>query len=187
MNYFSWIKLISVLIHLKYEQSFPVSLTISVKFYLRPLKPFFVLPHSTTSHRKYCIYQTICKSKQIKFIRKLLQIIIPYGSNTFLRAASLSKLDNMVNNTSLSSVQSMLNFLQNGRYSFIFTVQLVHTTNGKSPPKICLSTPVNFHLSITPLLVHKVILTIPTTSPFLYTLAISHLPLFDCNRPNNLH
>ena len=130
MNYFSWIKLISVLIHLKYEQSFPVSLIISVKFYLRPLKPFFVLPHSTTSHRKYCIYQTICKSKQIKFIRKLLQIIIPYGSNTFLRAASLSKLDNMVNNTSLSSVQSMLNFLQNGRYSFIFTVQLVHTTNG---------------------------------------------------------
>ena len=39
------------------------------------------------------------------------------------------------------------------------------------PPKICLSTPVNFHLSITPLLVHKVILTIPTNNPFLYTLA----------------
>ena len=41
----------------------------------------------------------------------------------------------------------------------------------QSPPKICLFTPVNFHLSITPLLVHKVILTIPTNNPFLYTLA----------------
>ena len=33
--------------------------------------PYFVLPHSTTPHHKYWIYQTISHTKPIKFIIKL--------------------------------------------------------------------------------------------------------------------
>ena len=68
---------------------------------------YFVQPHWTTSHLKYWIYRTICKVKQIKFKIKLyIQIIILYGSNTLpikklRRAATLSKLDNMVNSNSI--------------------------------------------------------------------------------------
>ena len=43
------------------------------------------------------------------------------------------------------------------------------------PPKIRSSTSVNCYLPIPPLLVHKLILTIPTNSSFLYT-----SPIFDC-------
>ena len=55
------------------------------------------------------------------------------------------------------------------------------------PPKIRSSTPVNFHLSIPLLLFNKVIHTIPTNIPFLYPLAIFHLPIFTYNHPSNLH
>ena len=49
------------------------------------------------------------------------------------------------------------------------------------------SSSVNFHFPISPLLVHKIILIIPTNTPFLYNSAIFHLPLFAYNHPNNLH
>ena len=69
----------------------------------------------------------------------------------------------------------MLDSLQNSRCSFIFTTLLVlHTTTLKSPLKICSSTSVNFYLHIPPLIVHKIILTISTNTPFLYTSAIFH-------------
>ena len=42
----------------------------------------------------------------------------------------------------------------------------------QSPPKIRSSTSVNFHLPIPPLLLNKIILTIPTSTPFLCTSAI---------------
>ena len=42
------------------------------------------------------------------------------------RAVSISKLDSMVNSNSIFNI---LKSLQNGRYSFIFTTLLVHTTN----------------------------------------------------------
>ena len=57
----------------------------------------------------------------------------------------------------------------------------------QSPPKICSSTSVNFHLHISPLLFDKLTLTIPANTPFLYTLVIFHLPIFAYNHPSNLH
>ena len=49
------------------------------------------------------------------------------------------------------------------------------------------SSSVNFHFPISPLLVHKIILTIPTNTPFLYNSVIFHHPFFAYNYPNNLH
>ena len=86
-----------------------------------------------------------------------------------LRAASFSKLDNKVN---------------------IFATLLVHTatsTVSKTRSKIRFYTSVNFHLPFPPLLVHKIILTIPTNTPFLYTSAIFNLPIFSYNHSNNLN
>ena len=57
----------------------------------------------------------------------------------------------------------------------------------QSPPKTFSSTLVNFHFPIPPLLVHKIILTTPTNTLFLYTSANSHLPIIAYNHPNNLH
>ena len=55
-----------------------------------------------------------------------------------------------------------------------------------SSPKIRSATSINFHLNIPTLLIHKIILTMHTHNPSHYTPAISHLPLFPYNRPNNL-
>ena len=55
----------------------------------------------------------------------------------------------------------------------------------QSPPTICSSTSVNFHLAT--LLVHKIILIIPTNTPFLYTSAVLHLLISACKHPSNLH
>ena len=49
------------------------------------------------------------------------------------------------------------------------------------------STSVNFHLPVSPLPVHKIILTIPTNTPFLYISAILHLLFCVYNHPNKLH
>ena len=57
----------------------------------------------------------------------------------------------------------------------------------KSLPKIRFSTSVNFHLPVPPLLVHKIILTIPSNTPFLYASVILHLLIFAYNLPSNLH
>ena len=51
----------------------------------------------------------------------------------------------------------------------------------QSPPKISSTTSTNFHLPIPSLLVHKIILTIPTNTPFLY---ISSTPPYVCVQPS---
>ena len=61
----------------------------------------------------------------------------------------------------------MLNYLQNGRCSS--QSYLCIQPSLQSPPKFGFSTLDNFHLPIPPLLVCKIILTIPTKTPFLYT------------------
>ena len=63
----------------------------------------------------------------------------------------------------------MLNYLQNGRCSS--QSYLCIQPSLQSPPKFGFSTLDNFHLPIPPLLVCKIILTIPTKTPFLYTSA----------------
>ena len=57
----------------------------------------------------------------------------------------------------------------------------------QSPPKMCFSTSVNFYLPIPPLLIYKIMLTIPNNTPFLYTSVILHPLIFVYNLPNNLH
>ena len=87
----------------------------------------------------------------------------------------------------LYPTESMLNSLQNGMCSFIIRILLVYTitisVSTKNPP----SSSVNIYLPIPPLLVHKIILTIRTNTPFLYTSAIFHLRIFAYNHPNNLN
>ena len=95
--------------------------------------------------------------------------------------------DNKVNNNSIF----------NKRYAEFSTKWwvLVHFHNTtcacnhplQSPPKIRSSTSANFHLLILLLIVHKIVLSIPTNSSFLYTSAIFHLPIFAYYHPNNLH
>ena len=57
----------------------------------------------------------------------------------------------------------------------------------QSLPTNSSSSSVNFHFPISPLLVHKIILTIPFNTRFLYNSAIFHHPLFAYNHPKNLH
>ena len=95
---------------------------------------YFFLQHSNTHHHRYWIYQTICPAKSIKFIIKLYTDHnnlwvkhITHQKAESLRAASLSILGNTINNK-LSSIQGILNSLQNGKCSLIFRTLLMHIT-----------------------------------------------------------
>ena len=57
----------------------------------------------------------------------------------------------------------------------------------QSTTKIVFSTSVKFHLPFPPLLFKKIILTIHTNTPFLYTAAFSHLSIFAYNHTTNLY
>ena len=121
MNCFSWIKLIPTLIHLKhlYSNSLNLvlpSLTISVKFYPKQLKPFFntiliiffieftilsnsIWPRATTS-----IGYTKPYVKPIKLYADHNTLLVKQATHKKIesfRAASLSKLDNTFNNNSI--------------------------------------------------------------------------------------
>ena len=128
-------------------------------------------PIPTTGHHKDWIYQTICQAKPIKFFIKLytdhntLLVKLPaYQKTESFRAASLSKLDNTVNNN------AMLNSLENGRCSFIFTT--LYLPPLQSLPKIRSSISVNFPLPTSPSFVHKIILAIQTNTPFYYSTTV---------------
>ena len=53
----------------------------------------------------------------------------------------------------------------------------------RSPPKTCSSTLVSFYFPISPSFVHKIIIAIPTNTPFLYTSATLHPSNF-CVQPS---
>ena len=57
----------------------------------------------------------------------------------------------------------------------------------QSPPKSRSSTSIKFHLSISFLLIHKIIFTIPINLLFLYTSVIFYLLHFAYNHSNNLN
>ena len=57
----------------------------------------------------------------------------------------------------------------------------------QSPPKIWLFNSVNFYLPTPSLLFDKFFLKIPGNTPFLFTSAISHHPIFAYNHPSKLH
>ena len=81
----------------------------------------------------------------------------------------------------------MLNYLQSGRCSLFFTTLIEYKTTPTISTKTLFSTSVNFHLPIPPLLFNKIILTIPTNTPFIYTAATFYLPVFAYNDFSNLH
>ena len=137
------------------------------------------------------MYQTRCQAQPIKFIIKLYinhnTLFIKYATyqkTESSRAASLSKLDNMVNSNSIS----------NTNYSEFFKKQLVlfHFHN----PTCAYNHPYNLnqifssansHLSNLPLIVRKIIFIIPTNTPFFYSSALFHFPIFAYSDPYNLH
>ena len=103
----------------------------------------------------------------------------------YLKAASISKLDNTVNNNSVFNVSWIL-------YKMISAVsfsqpylckQPPHNLHQNSVPPI----PAIFYLPILPFIFRKIILTIPTNTLFLYTSVIFHLPFFAHNQPYSLH
>ena len=95
---------------------------------------YFVLPQASTRHHKYWIYQTICQAKPIKFIIKLCTDHYNLWDNTLPNKkaesarAVLFQSQTARSTTTPSSIQSMLIFLQSGRYSFIFRTLFVQTT-----------------------------------------------------------
>ena len=88
--------------------------------------PCFSLAHSTTCHHKYWIYQTIWQAKPIKLIIKLYQD----QNNLWVKDANHQKAESLRTRSAITIylIQSMLNSVQNGRYFFIITNLLVHTT-----------------------------------------------------------
>ena len=146
----------------------------------------FVLSNLTTRH-KYWICQSVCQAKPLKFLIRLYTDhknlwVKPIKELILIRASSLSKLDNTINNYSVLIINA-LNSLRNSRWSLISNSYLCIQPPLQSPPKIYSSTSANFHLSITPLLVHKTIHTIPTNTSIVYTSAIFHLLIFAYSHP----
>ena len=167
MTCFARIKLILVQIHLKYWYCNTTSLQLplfprrlclnetllnTILIMLLIGSPILLLPYSTT-YRNYWIYQTIYQANSVKFIIKLytnhstlLVKRATYQKSESLRVASLSKINSGSTSTQ-SSVQSVLNFLQNGRRSFIFTTLLLH----KISPKIFTKNPFPHFIYSSPL------------------------------------
>ena len=78
----------------------------------------------------------------------------------------------------------MLNSLQNGKGSLIFTNLLVHINNLTNSIRNPIRQFSKFWPPYFPLLVHKTILTIPINIPFLHTSAIFHLRFLSCSHPS---
>ena len=175
-------------------------LTISVKFYPSQLEPLFntilimvfigfsilsysIQPHAY--HHKYWIHQTISQAQPIRFNIKLYTDHntlcvkhVTHEQAESLRAASLSKLDNTVNNNSIFNTK-YAEFFTKWQVLLYFhnpTCGYNHSYNlhQKSFP---LPTLVNFHVPIQYLLFKKIILKIPANAPFLSTSAIFYLPI----------
>ena len=104
----------------------------------------------------------------------------------FLITAFLSKLDNTVNSNSIFNTkyaefftkwQVLLQF-----YNPTCAYNHSYNLHQKSVPLVQPTFSILFHSYF-----NKVILTTPPNTPFLYTLAIFHLPVFAYNHPRNLH
>ena len=142
--------------------------------------PFTLFNHTPP---QVLIYQTTCQAKPIKFLiilhkdhKTLWAKYIIHEKGESLRVACLSTLDNTVNSYKiLSSIQSMLISLSNVDAPSFSQPYLCLQSPLQSPPKIHSSTSDNFQLPNPPLLVCKIILTIPTKTPFLYTSATFHI------------
>ena len=201
MYHFPWIKLTSASIHLKYWYYSAPSLerpflsrhlcqishvqikllfkTNLIMFFIGvPVFSYHIQPHVTIiGYTKLC-----AKPSQSDLFSSYIQIIISYWSNTL----PIKKTESLLvqswtarSTATLSSLQSVLNFLQNGRYLFIFTILLGHTTYNLHQKSVS-----RFFCSWRPyLFVHKIILPIPNNTPFVYTLAIFCHLIFAYSHP----
>ena len=133
-NCFTWVKIISALICLKYWYHntpylglpclpnhlchflpWPTQILFQHNLYhVLYWFLYFVLPHSTRRHHKYLIYQAICRSKTIKSDIRLYTDHNSFNMGqthylskrwVFKRSFSLSNLDNTVNKNSIFSTK----------------------------------------------------------------------------------
>ena len=181
--------------------SFPAFLTIFIMFYPSQLKPLFntilimfficflILSYSIQPHAT----KPYGKPSKPNLSSSCLQIIIPYGSSTL-------PIKSWVFNSRFS-----FNVRQHGQQQLYFQYKICWILSEmvddpsfsqpylwiqqplQSKTKIVFSTSVKYHLPFLPLLLKKIILTIHTNTPFLYTAAFFHLSIFAYNHPTNLH
>ena len=200
---FLLIKLISVLLYLKYWYYNTPSLELpfnsrplcqispwptKISLQHNPLRvlhrfSYFVLPNATKRNINW-IYQTKFQPKSIKFIIKLY-------INQYLNGQTRYP-------SKIWAIKSRFSFKvrQHGQQQLYLQYKVCRVlykmvgTLSFSQPCLCMQPPLqsrpkmrsptsaNFYLHIQSLLVHKIILTILTNTPFLYTSAIFHLPIF---------
>ena len=122
-----------------------------------------------------------------QIISSYIKIIVSYGSNTLSSKSWVIKSRFSFNVRQHGQQQLYLQYKVSwmfykmiGAPSFLQPYLCIQLPL-KSPQNIRSSTLVYFHLPITPLFVHKIIFTTPTSTPFLYTSSISYLD----NRAHN--
>ena len=129
------------------------------------------------------MYQTICQAESIKFIINLyLNLLSTYQKAQSPRAAPLSKLGNTFNKNSIS-VQSVLNSLQNGKCSLIFSNLVCHIFSSANPRVLIVSLIVHKNYSYNPNK-HSLILYLSTFSPSYFCIQQS-LQVFFLPQPFN--
>ena len=157
-NYFFWIKVISVLIHFKYcYYNIP-----SLKLPCLPRHPCQISPQPTETSLQGSPHHALHLFS--KFIINLYLNLLSTFKNSESPRASFFQSQTTLSTKTLPSIQSVINSLQNGRCSLIFTTRLTDATTLTISTKFFLL--VIPCLSILPLIVHKFILTIPTNTPF---------------------
>ena len=179
---FSWIKLIPVLIHLKYW------------YYNSPYLELPCLPHHVLHRFLYFLYpirsqnttsseytKPYAKTSQSNFFWSYIQIIIPSGSTrcpsknwVFKSRFSFKVMQHSQQQHKVLHLQDKV--CQVGKCSFIFTTLLVQTNNATiftKKPFLYFS---QFLPPIPPLFVQKTLRTISTNIPFFYASAIFHRP-----------
>ena len=126
-----------------------------------PIFSYLIRPQVTRNTGYTKPYENPNKSNLLGSYKKII-----HGSHK-LPIKSLSLLEELFFQSqttwltaTISSIQSMMNSLQNGRYSFIFTTLLV-----QSPPIIRFSTSVSFHLPFHLCLFTTLFLQSPPTIP----------------------
>ena len=100
-----------------------------------------------------------------------------------LRATSLSKLDSKIKSNSVFNSECA-EFSTEWYVLFHFYDPTCAYNHSYNLHQKFSST--NFNLFIPPLLVHKIILIIPTSTPFFYAVVLFHLPIFAYSHPLDL-
>ena len=132
------------------------------------------------------MYQTICQIKPIKFVIKLCinhdTLLVKHA--TYQARHFSFKVRQHVNNNSIFNTKCA-EFSATWQVLFQFHNPTCSYNHPYSLHQKFSSA--NFNCLIPPLLVHKIILTIPTDTLFICASAISQLSIFACSRPCIVH